>query len=288
MRARFLDPEQRRLLETCASLIALSIERDESVLEAQQAQLQVEAEQLRNSLLSSVSHDLRTPLATIAGTAVELARTSAADDDRELLQTIVDESRRLARLVENLLDMARLDSGARRAQSAMARAGGNRRPGAGGGEARARRTTTCASTIPPDFPLLSVDAFLLEQVLVNLLENASRYTPAGSAIEISAAIVGKTRRDSRRRQRPRPAARQRRRRCSTSSSAARPSRRTAAAASAWGWRFAGRSSKRTAGEITAANRREGGAEFRIVLPCNEPPPQIRGRRIVRLRRACNS
>jgi two-component system, OmpR family, sensor histidine kinase KdpD len=70
--ARFRDPEQRRLLETCASLTALSIERDQSVLEAQDAQLRMQTEQLRNSLLSSVSHDLRTPLAAIAGTAANL------------------------------------------------------------------------------------------------------------------------------------------------------------------------------------------------------------------------
>ena len=75
---RFLDPEQVRLLETCGSLIALSIERDQSVLQAHEAQLQVQAEQLRNSLLSSVSHDLRTPLATIAGTASSLLETRSA------------------------------------------------------------------------------------------------------------------------------------------------------------------------------------------------------------------
>src|SRR5262249_28622116 len=69
---RFLDPEQRRLLQTCASLIALSIERDQSILKAHEAQLQVQAEQLRNSLLSSVSHDLRTPLAVIAGASSSL------------------------------------------------------------------------------------------------------------------------------------------------------------------------------------------------------------------------
>src|SRR5262249_11248774 len=73
---RFLDPEQRRLLETCGSLIALSIERDQSVLEAQQARLRAETEQLRNSLLSSVSHDLRTPLAAMAGAASSLLASS--------------------------------------------------------------------------------------------------------------------------------------------------------------------------------------------------------------------
>ena len=125
---RLRDPEQQRLLETCASLIALSIERDESVLEAHEAQLQVEAEQLRNSLLNSVSHDLRTPLATIAGAASSLVERSAGDD-KELLQTVVDESRRLTRLVDNLLAWP---ARCRRhnAQPAMARAGRDRRRGA--------------------------------------------------------------------------------------------------------------------------------------------------------------
>ena len=109
--SRLRDPDQQRLLETCASLIALSIERDESVLEAHEAQLQVEAEQLRNSLLNSVSHDLRTPLATIAGAASSLLERSTGHD-KELLQAVVDESRRLARLVDNLLRMAGLDAGA--------------------------------------------------------------------------------------------------------------------------------------------------------------------------------
>jgi two-component system sensor histidine kinase KdpD len=111
---RFLDPEQRRLLETCASLIALAMERDQSALEAHQAQAQIQTEQLRNALLSSVSHDLRTPLAAIAGAASSLlegGESQAADTRRELLQTAVDESRRLTRLVDNLLDMSRLEAG---------------------------------------------------------------------------------------------------------------------------------------------------------------------------------
>ena len=102
-KSRFVDPDQVRLLETCGSLIALSIERDRSVLQVQEARLQIEAEQLRNSLLSSVSHDLRTPLASIAGTA-SAPLISGSANDSEALQTIVDESQRLTPLVENLLD----------------------------------------------------------------------------------------------------------------------------------------------------------------------------------------
>jgi two-component system sensor histidine kinase KdpD len=188
---RFLDPEQRRWLETCASLIALAVERDQSVLEAQQAKLRAETEQLRNSLLSSVSHDLRTPLAAMAGAASSLLDRPPDDaaERRELLQTIVDESRRLARLVDNLLDMTRLEAGAVVANrqwhvieeivgSAVHRVQG---------DLGDRPVTT---DVPADLPLVSVDGLLVEQVLVNLLENAARYTPAAGPIEITAREVG--------------------------------------------------------------------------------------------------
>ncbi len=205
---RFLDPEQRRLLETCASLIALSIERDRSVLEAQQAQIQVQAEQMRNSLLSSVSHDLRTPLASISGTAENLLATALQGDkktQREMLQTIVDETHQLVRLIDNLLDMARLDAGSLTPNrqwhvleelvgSALARLRG---------ELGNRHVSV---HIPTDFPLIHVDGFLLEQVFVNLLENAARYTPSGTEIEISAQCAGNQHRNSLCRQWSRPAA----------------------------------------------------------------------------------
>ena len=183
---RFVDPDQVRLLETCGSLIALSIERDISVLKAHDAQLQVEAEQLRNSLLSSVSHDLRTPLASIAGTASSLL-TNGSQADAESLQTIVDESQRLTRLVENLLDMARLDSGAivlNRQWHVLEEIVGV----ALDSVKRELKDRPIRVTIPADFPLLKLDGFLMEQVLVNLLENAARYTPPGSEIEITATL----------------------------------------------------------------------------------------------------
>jgi two-component system sensor histidine kinase KdpD len=188
---RLLDPDQRRLLETCASLIALSIERDESVLSAYQAQLQVEAEQLRNSLLSSVSHDLRTPLATITGTASSLLETASPDDQpqREMLQAVVDESSRLSRLVDNLLDMARLDSGSvvpNRQWHVLEELVGS----ALGSLKRELKRHPVRVAIPHDFPLMHVDGVLMEQVLVNLLENASRYTPGGTQLEISARQQG--------------------------------------------------------------------------------------------------
>ena len=159
------------------------------MLQAHEAQLQIEAEQLRNSLLSSVSHDLRTPLATIAGTASGLLE-NVSRDDREALQTIVDESQRLTRLVENLLDMARLDSGSivlNRQWHVLEEIVGV----ALNAVKRELKDIDVRVKIPADFPLLNVDGFLIEQVLVNLLENAARYTPADSTIEIAAVANNK-------------------------------------------------------------------------------------------------
>lgn len=112
--SQFLEPEQRLLLETCASLVALAIKRDQSILDTQGALVQVQTEQLRNSLLSSVSHDLRTQLTSMAGSASSLLNTETQLSEstrRELVQSIIDESHRLSRLVENLLDITRLESG---------------------------------------------------------------------------------------------------------------------------------------------------------------------------------
>ena len=149
----------------CASLIALSIERDQSVLDAQQAQVQVEAEQLRNSLLSSVSHDLRTPLATIAGTASSLLENGdqSGSQPRPGSVALNQQWHVLEELIGSALHRLRKELAPR----------------------------TVRVSIPPDFPLLLIDGFLMEQVFVNLLENASRYTPAGATLEISASTSGK-------------------------------------------------------------------------------------------------
>jgi two-component system sensor histidine kinase KdpD len=186
--ARLLDPDERRSLETCASLIALAIERDQSVLEAHEAQMQAQTEHLRSSLLSSVSHDLRTPLAAIAGAASSLLDGMPGQDAsarRELLQTVVDESHRLARLVDNLLDMTRLESGDVR----LNRQWHVLEEIVGSALVRLRRELdhhVVHVEIAGDLPLVHVDGVLMEQVLVNLLENAARYTPRGAKIEIDA------------------------------------------------------------------------------------------------------
>jgi two-component system sensor histidine kinase KdpD len=185
---RFSDPEQRRLLQACASLIALSFERDQSVLKASEAQLQVQAEQLRNALLSSVSHDLRTPLAAIAGASSTLLEGSPGQSEKtkaELLQTVVYESQRMARLVDNLLDMTKLSSGG----VVLNKQWQVLEEIIGSSLARLRRELADHPIhvhIPGDLPLLRLDGVLIEQVFFNLLENACQYSPPGSRIEISA------------------------------------------------------------------------------------------------------
>jgi two-component system sensor histidine kinase KdpD len=185
---RFANADECRVLTTCATLIALAAERDESLVEAQQAQVLVQAEQLRNALLSSVSHDLRTPLAMIAVTASSLAEESPERpllDKREMLNTLVDESQRLSRQVENLLDMARFQAG----EIELNRDWHVLEELIGVALARLRRELgerTIDVRIPADFPLVWVSEQLIEQVFINLLDNAARYTSKDSRLEIRA------------------------------------------------------------------------------------------------------
>jgi two-component system sensor histidine kinase KdpD len=183
-----LAPEQLHLLETFASQIALGIERAALAEAAQQAQVQIETEQLRNSLLSSVSHDLRTPLAAIAGAASSLLEDHAALDAsmrHELCQTIAEEAHRLNRLVNNLLEMTRLESGAIHVHTEW-------QPleevvGAALARLEAQLADRPLTThLPADLPLVPLDSVLIEQVLINLLDNAVKYTPPGSPIRLSA------------------------------------------------------------------------------------------------------
>lgn len=187
-----IEKEDRGMLATCANLIALSIERDRSREDAQKAQVLVHTEQLRNSLLSAVSHDLRTPLSMIAVTASSLLRTDGETDpamERENLQVMIDETGRLSRQVDNLLDMAQLQSGTIKLkrdwhvlEELLGIALTRMRP-----ELKQR---TVAIEIPDSFPLVWVDEDLAVQMLVNLLDNAVRYAPAGCRIEISAKECG--------------------------------------------------------------------------------------------------
>ena len=184
---RLLLPDQRQVLEACTSQLALALERDQMVMAAHEAQVAAEAEHVRSSLLSGVSHDLRTPLAAIAGAASSLLESPRASESTslELLRTIASESRRLSRLLDNLLEMSKLESGAAPNMQWHVL-----EEVVGASLARTRedlKNHRVITKLPHDLPLIRIDGILLEQVFVNLLENAARYCPAGSTVEIAAA-----------------------------------------------------------------------------------------------------
>jgi two-component system sensor histidine kinase KdpD len=185
---RVFLPEQQKLLETFIVQIAQAIMRVRLTEQVRVAQVDMAAEHLRNSLLSSISHDIRTPLTTIVGSASTLVEEDQAlkpEDKLELYRAIYDEGMRMESLVNNILDMARLDAGAvqlnkqdtplnefigtilTRLQKRLA----------------GRQLTV---KLPQGRPMLYADALMIEQVLSNLLENVLRYTPEQSPIEISA------------------------------------------------------------------------------------------------------
>ena len=189
---RFNAPDQRQFLETLASQIALAIERDRLAEQAQKVLVQAEAERLRSSLLSSVSHDLRTPLAVIAGASSSLLESGDSlgqTPRRELLQTIVDESNRLALLVDNLLHITRIESGG----VAVNRQWYPMEEVVGSALERMKKQLAArpvGAHLPADLPLVCLDGVLIEQVFINLLENAAKYSPAGSPIDIFARTDG--------------------------------------------------------------------------------------------------
>ncbi|MFI5183360.1 MAG: DUF4118 domain-containing protein [Vicinamibacteria bacterium] len=182
------SPDQVHILEALASQTAAALERARLADEAQQALVDVETERLRNALLSSVSHDLRTPLAAITGAASSLLDDGEGIDPearRELTATIFEEADRLNRLVRNLLDMTRLQSGAVQVarewhplEEIVGSALNRLEP-----RLQGRPVVT---HIADNLPLVALDGVLIEQVLVNLIENAVKYTPSGSPVEISA------------------------------------------------------------------------------------------------------
>ena len=189
----WLDPDQRQLLEAFANQTALALER--SLLAEQGAvdRRRVDEERLRNALLSSVSHDLRTPLGVITGAVSTALETPDLSESvrRDLLLSAQEEAQRLQRLVNNLLDITRLESGSLDQRTEwmpveeVVGAVLNRRELG----AEAARVHT---QLPEDLPLVAMDAVLMEQVLVNLLDNALKYSPPGSPVEIKAWAAWKS------------------------------------------------------------------------------------------------
>lgn len=187
---RVFLPEQKKLLDTFLSQIAHAIMRVRLTEQARKHQVAMEAEQLRNTLLNAISHDLRTPLATIVGSASSLVESHElqAEAQTELARSIYDEARRMSHLINNILDMARLEAGIIKLNKQwypLEEIIGS----------VLNRLTLILSDrkvsvkLPHGIPMVYVDAVLIEQVLLNLLENAARYTPKGTEVSINAEFL---------------------------------------------------------------------------------------------------
>jgi two-component system, OmpR family, sensor histidine kinase KdpD len=182
-----LTTDQRRLLDALADQAALAIERVNLVDDVERARLVAETDRLRAALLTSISHDLRTPLASILGSATSLSAEGATLDpaDRSaLLRTIQEETERLNRFIGNLLDMTRLESGPLKPRTSFADLSDVV------GAVLRRADTMLAQhrvevRLEPDLPMLDIDVVLFEQVLFNLLDNAAKYAPPGSVIRLA-------------------------------------------------------------------------------------------------------
>ncbi|MBI5262226.1 MAG: sensor histidine kinase KdpD [Bradyrhizobium sp.] len=181
-----LTPDQRRLLDALVDQGALAIERVLLVEDMDRVRRTVESERLRSALLTSISHDLKTPLASVLGAASTMRDLSGALSDtekRDLLATVIEESERLNRFIANLLDMTRLESGAivpKTALHDLSEIVGSALRRAGKILIRHKISLELAA----DLPMLEVDAVLSEQVLFNLLDNAAKYSPPDSTISI--------------------------------------------------------------------------------------------------------
>ena len=187
---RFEDPEQQRLADAFATQIATSLERARLAEETERARVQVETEQLRSTLLSSVSHDLRTPLAVMKGAASTLVADDAQLSPavrKDLNIALLEETERLDRQVRNLLDMTRLESGAVRLKKEWYSL--QEIVGATWSRMESRLGARPVSVSVAAELLVPVDNVLIEQVLVNLLENAAKYTPPGTPIDVAAQRV---------------------------------------------------------------------------------------------------
>jgi two-component system sensor histidine kinase KdpD len=190
---RPFSPDQRELLAALARQVAAPLERARAAAEAEQARVTAESERLRSTLLSSVSHDLRTPLAAITGAASSVLEGLPPSESlaRELVSTALEEAERLNRLVGNLLDMTRLEAGTlqpRREWHSLEEV-------VGSAVARVERYAgerRLEVRVEPDVPLVRLDAVLAEQAIVNLLENAVRHGGRDGCVSIAVRREGES------------------------------------------------------------------------------------------------
>lgn len=262
-------PEQARMLETLAGQIALALERVHFVEVAQDALVRMESERLRNGLLSALSHDLRTPLTVLAGLAdsLPLAGPPLPEAQAEIAQAIRAESLRTNTLVSNLLDMARLQEGhvqLKREWQPLEEVVGAALQSLAGPLARHEVHVD----LPADLPLLEFDSVLMERVLCNLLENAAKYTPTGSRIEIAARSEGNRATITVADNGPGlPSGREER----LFEKFTRGQDESPVAGVGLGLAIVRAIVEAHKGTVRAENRPEGGARFIITLPAGEPP-----------------
>jgi two-component system, OmpR family, sensor histidine kinase KdpD len=182
----WLTPDQRRLLDALADQGALAIERVQLVEDMERIQRTAETERLRAALLTSISHDLKTPLASVLGSASTLRdlNDKLSDGEKvELLATVIEESERLNRFIANLLDMTRLESGAvtpKLAPHDLSEIIGSTLQRT----SKILRSHLVRLDLAPDLPMVSLDPVLFEQVLFNLLDNAAKYAPPGTTVYV--------------------------------------------------------------------------------------------------------
>jgi two-component system sensor histidine kinase KdpD len=187
-----LSAEDERVVEVLIDQTTVAIERTLLVGDAARAEAAAESERLRSALLSSISHDLRTPLATILGSVTSLRSLGSkmpADSRDELLSAIEEETRRMARFVTNLLDMTRIEGPHLEIKRDWVDLGDVIRAAAD----RARTAwpnRAMELSVQADLPLVHGDSALLEQVVFNLLDNANKYSPAGTPTKVTAAQYG--------------------------------------------------------------------------------------------------
>lgn len=189
--ARPITNDQRRLLETFATLTAIALDRVHYVSVAQQAQVEMASERLRNSLLGALSHDLRTPLTALVGLTDTLRMTppALAPPHGELADAIHEEALRMSEQVNNLLDIARLKSGPVKLKlewQPLEEVVGT----ALQSRARLMARHRLKLDLPADLPMVCIDAVLMERALCNLFENAAKFAPAGSTISVAARQDG--------------------------------------------------------------------------------------------------
>ena len=263
-------PEQRRFLETCSALIAIALERVHFVTVAQSTLVEMESERLRNSVLAALSHDLRTPLTGLVGLADTLSRDLAGGASGAQAEAIREQARRIAKLVDQLLEMARLE--ARRTELHKDWESLEELVGSALEEVKtqlAGRKVDIA--LAQDLPLVHCDGVLIARVLVNLFENAAKYTPPGAPVRIAAGLAhGFVEIEVEDRGPGLPAGKEQ----AIFDKFTRGERESVVPGVGLGLAICRGIVEAHGGTIRAENREDGGARFVFTLPLSEPPPIV--------------